>query len=91
MERLSIDFISAIRNNANDDLLPAVSAPRSRPLEAAEVSNVLDDSEVRGGAQEEFGYADDEAWATHEFIVRLKRSSFSLDMVTAMKSSAPLP
>jgi len=42
-----IDFASAIRNDANDDFLPAVCAPRFRSVAAAEVSDVLENPAVR--------------------------------------------
>lgn len=39
-----VDFASTIRNDADDDLLPAFLAPHFGAVSATEVGNVLDDA-----------------------------------------------
>lgn len=42
-----VDLAPAIRNDTNDDFLPAICAPRFRSVPTAEVSDVLQNSAVR--------------------------------------------
>lgn len=47
MEGSFVDFTATIRNDANDDLLPPVCAPRLGSAATTEVGDVLQDSGVR--------------------------------------------
>ena len=82
-----VDFAPTIGNDANDDFLPAVRAPRFRSVTTAEVSDILENSVI--------GISTDSVTevglATHEFIVRQNRTSSSLYIVITMKSSVCLP
>lgn len=42
-----IDFAPTIRNNANDDFLPAVCAPRFGSVTTTEVCDVFENSAIR--------------------------------------------